>query len=199
MTDDLITHYTQDGRIPGLAQKTHSGPAAGRTPYQRTASFDFQRSLSDGRGNSLDVRHQQTLFANLPGRTCHPLYDARQEVTLSSISNLRGAGAHFRKALWWSFHQSLESISPPPPLPCMNVAKSEHAPIFAFTLGFGDEPCFGAAGIEVSDEDFRIQSFPILRADGMFLEFRDNLFYSNTKTIMDSSQLSTTLINAGFP
>ena len=99
MTDDLITHYTQDGRIPGIAQKTHSGPAAGRTPYQRTASFDFQRSLSDGRGNSLDVRHQQTLFANLPGRTCHPLYDARQEITLSSISNLRGAGAHFRKAL----------------------------------------------------------------------------------------------------
>ena len=62
------------------------------------------------------------------------------------------------------------------PLPFVNVTIAEQTPVVAFAFGFGDEPCFGAAGIEVSDEDFRIQSFPILRADGMTLEFRDDLF-----------------------
>ena len=62
------------------------------------------------------------------------------------------------------------------PLPFVDMTITEQAPVVAFAFGFGDEPCARAAGVEILDEDFGIQSFPILRADGMTLKFRDDLF-----------------------
>ena len=56
------------------------------------------------------------------------------------------------------------------------MTEAEQPPIVALAFCFGNEPCPRIAGIEIFDEHFRVHSFPILRTDGMLLEFRDNFF-----------------------
>lgn len=62
------------------------------------------------------------------------------------------------------------------PLPFEKAAVTEQTPIVAFVFGFGDEPCPSTARVEILDEHFGVQTLPILRADGMTLEFRENFF-----------------------
>lgn len=62
------------------------------------------------------------------------------------------------------------------PLPFVDAAVSEQPPVVAFSFSFGNEPRSTTAGVEILDKNLCIQPFAILRANRMFLEFRDNLF-----------------------
>lgn len=62
------------------------------------------------------------------------------------------------------------------PIPFEKVTVTEQTPIVAFAFGLGDEPCPSTARVEILDEHFGVQTLPILRADGMTLEFRENFF-----------------------
>lgn len=55
------------------------------------------------------------------------------------------------------------------------MAISVEAPVVAFTLALGDKPCPAAAGVEVFDKNFGIESFSVLGPDGMGLELGDDL------------------------
>ena len=62
------------------------------------------------------------------------------------------------------------------PFPFEKATVTEQTPIVAVMFGLGDEPCPPTAWVEILDEHFGVQALPILRADGMTLEFRENFF-----------------------
>lgn len=66
------------------------------------------------------------------------------------------------------------------------MAISVETPVIAFAFGLGDEPRPAAAGVEVFDKDFGVESFSVLRPDGMGLKLGDDLLgqqFHNSKIL----------------